>query len=191
APSIPAPIRSRPAGRSSRPTTRARARSASRRTGRCRRPSYASSSRRGWRSGDPAARDDAGMKAFVAGIALGLVFVLLVHSVEPQPARQMIALFLAFTACVYAGALLAQTVPPQFLFLELAVAAIVFALSVVGLRASTTALAAGYALHGAWDLLHHPRAVPTPVGGWFPPACAAFASVVARAPLIGPWRPVA
>jgi uncharacterized protein DUF6010 len=71
------------------------------------------------------------------------------------------------------------------------VACVVFGLAVVGLRASTTALAAGYALHGVWDLLHHPRAVPTRVASWFPPTCAAFDFVVAVALLIGPWRPIA
>ena len=131
------------------------------------------------------------MKSFLIGLVLGLLFILLVHSVEPQPARQMIALFLAFTACVYAGALLAQEVPNPFPLLELGVAAVVFGLAVVGLRASTTSLAAGYIIHGAWDLLHNPRAVPTRVAKWFPPACAAFDFVVAVALLIGPWRPIA
>jgi hypothetical protein len=131
------------------------------------------------------------VKSFVLGIALGLVFVVLVHTIPPQPARQLIALFLAFTACTYAGALLAQRVPAHFGILELAVASAVFALAVVGLRASTASLAAGYALHGAWDLLHHPRAVPTRVASWFPPVCAAFDFVVALALLIGPWRPLA
>jgi Family of unknown function (DUF6010) len=133
------------------------------------------------------------MKAFVVGLVLGLLFILLVHTIPPQPARQIIALVLAFTACTYAGALLAQeaTPPPPFALAELLVAAIVLALAVVGLRASTTSLAAGYALHGVWDLLHHPRAVPTRVARWFPPACAAFDFVVAIALLIGPWRPMA
>jgi hypothetical protein len=131
------------------------------------------------------------MKSFVVGIILGLAFIFLVHSVEPQPARQLIALFLAFTACTYVGALLAQQVPTHIGLLELAVACVAFGLAVVGLRASTTALAAGYALHGVWDLLHHPRAVPTRVASWFPPMCAAFDFVVAVALLIGPWRPIA
>jgi hypothetical protein len=131
------------------------------------------------------------VKAFLVGVVLALVFLVLVHSVPPQPARQLIALFLAFTACTYAGALLAQRVPIHFGVLELAVACAVFGLAVVGLRASTASLAAGYALHGAWDLLHHPRAVPTRVASWFPPACAAFDFVVALALLIGPWRPLA
>ena len=131
------------------------------------------------------------MKSFVIGLLLGLVFILLVHSVEPMPARQMIALFLAFTACVYVGALLAQQVPFPVTVAEIALAAIVYALAVVGLRASTTSLAAGYALHGIWDLVHRPLVVPTRVASWFPPLCAAFDFVVALALLIGPWRPLA
>ncbi len=131
------------------------------------------------------------MKAFVIGLLLGLLFILLVHTIPPQPARQIIALVLAFTACTYAGALLAQETSPPFALAELLVAAVVLALAVVGLRASTTSLAAGYLLHGVWDLLHHPRGVPTRVVRWFPPACAAFDFVVAVALLIGPWRPMA
>ncbi len=133
------------------------------------------------------------MKAFVIGLVVGLLFVLLVHTIPPQPARQIIALVLAFTACSYVGALLAQEVAPPFGLAELAIAGLVLALAVVGLRASTTSLAAGYALHGVWDLLHNPspRAVPTRVVRWFPPACAAFDFVVAIALLIGPWRPMA
>jgi hypothetical protein len=133
----------------------------------------------------------AGIKSFLVGIVLGLAFVVLVHSVPPQPARQLIALFLALTAGVYCGALLAQSVPSHFVALELAITGAVFACAVVGLRASTPYLAAGYVLHGAWDLLHHPNAVPTRVSRWFPPMCAAFDFVVAVALLIGPWRPLA
>ncbi|MFI5167137.1 MAG: DUF6010 family protein [Thermoanaerobaculales bacterium] len=106
-------------------------------------------------------------------------------------ARQLIALFLALIAGVYCGALLAQSVPGHFVALELAIAGAVFACAVVGLRASTPYLAAGYVLHGAWGLLHYPNAVPTRVSRWFPPMCAAFDFVVAVALLIGPWRPMA
>src|SRR5262245_53712361 len=70
------------------------------------------------------------MKSFVIGLVLGLAFILLVHSVPPMPALQIIALFLALTACVYAGALLAQQAPFPIAVLELAVTAIVFALAV-------------------------------------------------------------
>ena len=131
------------------------------------------------------------MKSFVVGLLLGLLFVLLVHTIPPQPARQAIALFLAFTACVYAGAALAQKPPTGIVLIELVIAAIVFCCAAVGLRAQTGWLAAGYIVHGVWDLLHHPRAVPTRVASWFPPLCAAFDFVVAIALLIGPWRPMA
>ncbi len=131
------------------------------------------------------------MKSFVVGLVLGLLFVLLVHTIPPQPARQAIALFLAFTACVYAGAMLAEKPAAGTVLIELAIAAIVFCCAAVGLRAQTGWLAAGYVLHGVWDLLHHPRAVQTRVASWFPPLCAAFDFVVAIALLIGPWRPMA
>jgi hypothetical protein len=129
--------------------------------------------------------------SFIVGLILGLLFVLLVHTIPQQPARQAIALFLAFTACVYAGALLAQSAPGLSVGLELIVAAVVFVCAAVGLRASTGWLAAGYVLHGVWDLFHRPSAVPTRVASWFPPLCAAFDFVVAIALLIGPWRPMA
>src|SRR5215472_9189105 len=131
------------------------------------------------------------LKPFVVGILLALLFLLLVHTAPPMVARQAIALFLAFTACVYVGALLAQQIPPQFVALEIAVAGVVFAFAAVGLRAQTAWLAAGYALHGVWDFAHHPRGVPTRVAAWFPPLCAVFDFVVAIALLIGPWRPMA
>jgi hypothetical protein len=131
------------------------------------------------------------VKLIVIGIVLAAVFILVVHSIPPQPARQIIALFLAFISCVYIGALLSQRLAAPFVGLELAVAIIVFSLAVVGLRASTTSLALGYVVHGIWSLVHRPRLVPTQVASWFPPLCAAFAFVVALALLFGPWRPMA
>jgi uncharacterized membrane protein HdeD (DUF308 family) len=129
--------------------------------------------------------------SFIIGILLGILFVILVHTIPPQPARQIIALLLAFTACVYAGAVLAQKVEPVHGILELSIAVMVFSLAVVGLRASTTSLALGYIIHGIWDLFHHPKFVRTKIATWFPPLCSAFDFVVAIALLIGPWRPVA
>lgn len=133
-----------------------------------------------------------GIKPAIFGVVLGCVFILAAHMVPPQPARQIIALFLAFTACVYAGALLAQQTPAGPIALaELAIAAVVFVCAMIGLRASTMYLAGGYIIHGIWDLFHHPRAVSTRVAVWFPPLCSAFDFVVALALLVGPWRPMA
>jgi hypothetical protein len=100
--------------------------------------------------------------------------------VTPAPyGLQLVALFLAFTACVYPGALLNQSAPGRVVAGELVVAALVLGMAALGLAASPLWLAAGYALHGAWDLFHHPRAVPTRVAAWFPPLCAGFDFVVA------------
>src|SRR5258706_9367585 len=95
------------------------------------------------------------LRSFIAGIGLAVVFSLVVHTIEPQPARQVIALFLAFTACVYPGAVLSQSLAFRFVALELVIAGVVFSLAVVGLRAATTSLVLGYIIHGIWDLIHH------------------------------------
>ena len=131
------------------------------------------------------------LRSVAIGFVLGVLFVLVVHSVPPQPARQMIALLLASLACVYVGALLSQKLSSGVVGLELGVALVVFVLAVTGLRASTTSLALGYAVHGVWSLMHRPRLVTTEVAAWFPPLAAAFAFVVALALLVGPWRPLA
>jgi hypothetical protein len=119
------------------------------------------------------------MKGFILGVLLAAAFVAVVHMTPAPYALQVVALFLTFTACVYPGALLSQSVSGSVVAGELVVAALVFGMAALGLGASTLWLAAGYALHGAWDLLHHPRAVPTRVAAWFPPLCAAFDFVVA------------
>jgi len=53
---------------------------------------------------------------------------------------------------------------------------------------SPLVLAVGYAAHGVWDLVHHPRAVTTPVRTWYPPFCVAFD--VALAVFILMWLPM-
>lgn len=125
------------------------------------------------------------MKGFVLGVLLAAAFVAVVH-VTPAPyGRQLVALFLAFTASVYGGALLSQRASGRVVAVELVVAALVFGMAALGLGASPLWLAAGYALHGVWDFLHHPRAVPTHVAGWFPPFCSAFDFVVALFVIFG------
>ncbi len=49
-------------------------------------------------------------------------------------------------------------------------------------------LAAGYAAHGLWDLVHHPRGVTTPVRSWYPPFCVVFDVVLAV--FILAWMPL-
>ncbi len=119
------------------------------------------------------------VKGFFSGVFLAAAFVAVIHGTPAPYGRQVVALFLAFTACVYAGALLNQSASGLVIVAELVVAALVFGMAALGLGVSPLWLAAGYALHGAWDCIHHPRAVPTQVAAWFPPFCAAFDFVVA------------
>ena len=127
------------------------------------------------------------MSGFLAGILLAAAFLAAVDATPAPYGRQLVALFLAFTACVYAGALLSQRASGRVVAGELVVAALVFGTAALGLRGSPLWLAAGYAVHGAWDFLHHPRAVPTQVAAWFPPLCAAFDFVVALFVIFVHW----
>ena len=115
----------------------------------------------------------------LVGAVLAVVVLTLIHGPLASHGRLLLALFLALTACVYLGALLAQRQSMGVAGAELVVSSIVFACSFLGLTASVHWLAAGYLIHGAWDWAHHGGAVPTRVASWFPPLCAAFDLVVA------------
>jgi hypothetical protein len=66
------------------------------------------------------------------------------------------------------------------LVLEFLVAGAFMFVGVIALgNDSPLVLAAGYAAHGLWDAVHHPRGVSTPVRNWYPPFCAVFDVVVA------------
>ena len=113
-------------------------------------------------------------RAALLGLVGAVVAALGLHLPFPAYSRLVLALFLALTACVYPGALLAQVQGRRTWLAELAAAAAVFACSVLGMAASPVWLAVGYAVHGGWDWLHDARLVPTQVAAWFPPLCAAF-----------------
>lgn len=114
--------------------------------------------------------------------AIGLVlaggFILGVHALAGDGQREVLALFLALTACVYGGAALAPAGAGHGR-MELPVVVAVFAASVAGLLVSPLWLAAGYLAHGAWDALHHYQKIRTPVLRAFPPICGIFDLVVA------------
>ena len=119
------------------------------------------------------------VKGLLRGVLLAAVFVAAVDAAPAPYGHQVVALFFALTACVYPGALLSQSASGSVIAEELVVAALVFGTAALGLGASPLWLVAGHALHGAWDCLHHPRAVTIRIASWFPPFCAAFDFVVA------------
>jgi hypothetical protein len=80
---------------------------------------------------------------------------------------------LALTSCVYGGAILTP-LASKYTVVELPFVMVVFIAAVLGLLFHPLWLAAGYAVHGVWDGMHHFMKVQTPIVKWFPPMCAVF-----------------
>lgn len=119
----------------------------------------------------------------VRGAALGFVLAAVamfgLHWPLESEALNGLALFLAFTGCVYPGALLAQPAGRGVAASEISVAAAVFFCAWMGLAWHPLWIALGYLGHGIWDWGHHAERIPTRTAKWFPPACAVFDIVIA------------
>ncbi len=113
------------------------------------------------------------------GAALAVVTAVAIHFPFADVAVPLLSLFLALTACVYLGALLAQRQSTGVVVSELAVGIGVFLCAVLGILVSGLWLAGGYAVHGIWDWAHDTGVVTTQVSSWFPPACALFDFIIA------------
>jgi len=116
--------------------------------------------------------------AAFGAILVGAAIVGLHWPLESE-ALNGLALFLALTACVYPGALLAQPARRTVATSELAVGTAVFASAWLGIAHDPLWLAVGYFGHGVWDWAHHVGRIPTRTAGWFPPACGVFDIVIA------------
>ena len=114
-----------------------------------------------------------------AGAALAIVAVLGIHFPLARFGIPLLSLFLALTACVYLGALLAQSQRTPVVISELVVGLIVFVSAALGLLVSPVWLVFGYTSHGLWDWAHDIGAISTGVSAWFPPACAVFDFLIA------------
>jgi len=126
------------------------------------------------------------LRGSLLGAMSSLPFIALGVWLPYFPAVSLFAVLLGVTAGVYLGfalhdgrwlIILAETffVLP---FILLAIAALSF---------NVHLLAIGFALHGLWDLAHHPRAVPTKLVSWYPPACLVFDWILA-AFILFYWR---
>ena len=118
------------------------------------------------------------IRALALGVVLAVFAIFGLHWPLAEEALNGLALFLALTACVYPGALLAQTVRRPVAVAEIGVGAAVFVCAWIGVAYDPLWIAVGYFLHGLWDWAHHTKHVPTRIAGWFPPACAVFDAVV-------------
>jgi hypothetical protein len=117
-----------------------------------------------------------------AAVGLGLALVMIAPIalfLSELAAFQFLAVQLGFIGAVYFGFAVAEgKVLP--LLLEFNVAGAFMIAGAAALWAdSPVVLLAGYAAHGVWDLVHHPRAVTTPVRSWYPPFCVVFDMVLA------------
>ena len=122
-----------------------------------------------WRSAAPA-------QAIGAGVALAVVSIATVAVLPHSWHRAAFATLLLGIAAEYTGFALIDRRPTRIL-LEGAWATVTIAAAIAGLWSSPAWLAAGFAAHVGWDLMHHghnkridTRAVP----GWYAPACIAY-----------------
>lgn len=113
------------------------------------------------------------ISTIITGVGLALSFVGTTHFFAGDYQLEIFALFLALTSCVYGGAILTPA-GSRFARVEFPFVLMVFVASILGLMFSPLWLAAGYAVHGVWDAMHHFKKVETPIVKWFPPLCAAF-----------------
>lgn len=138
-------------------------------------------------SGSPAVTDPAtspdthrhggGLKPALIGAALSLLFVPLLMYLR-DITMDFLAMILAASGGIYWGVAASEAARRVKAMEALAGLAFVF-MAVLGLSWSSLWTAAGFALHGGWDLLHHPRRIRTGLRGWFPPFCATFDFLVA------------
>ena len=117
-------------------------------------------------------------RAAALGALLAVCALAGLHWPLESEALNGLALFLAFTGCVYPGALLAQHSAPWVVASEVGVAAGVLICAWMGVAYHPLWIAVGYIGHGLWDWLHHTDGLPTKTAFWFPPACATFDFVV-------------
>ena len=113
------------------------------------------------------------MLAFV--LALPFVVLFLKH---PDGAYDLLALILAFTGGIYFGAALNGGTRRK-LIVEGVLGWSLVLMAALALWWTPYWLAAGFIIHGVWDLVHHTGNVEHGVRRWFPPFCAAWDWAVA------------
>jgi hypothetical protein len=91
---------------------------------------------------------------------------------------------LAAIAGIYVGFALSDG-RPRVILLEASVALAFVLVAAFGGHVSLIVLALGYLLHGVWDLVHHPHAIPTRIVPWYPPFCAIYDWLIAPAVVAG------
>ena len=131
------------------------------------------------RQREDAAFQLSGPAAMAVGLGLAVALLGPTLFLSDLATFQFLAVQLGFIGAVYFGFAVADG-RVWTLAIEFPVAgAFMFAGTAALWANSPVLLAAGYAAHGLWDLVHHPRAVASPVKRWYPPFCVVFDLVAA------------
>ena len=118
------------------------------------------------------------VRAIVVGIAGAVLTALIAWSSWIPDPLAFHSVALTMIGAIYMGfAFLDGRV--SIVILELTVATVFIVLALLGLWVGHVFIAVGLVLHGIWDLVHRPGAVPTRIPSWYPPFCAAFDFVFA------------
>jgi hypothetical protein len=131
------------------------------------------------------------MLAVIFGAALALAFVRLTRTYPPVGERRVYAVGLIVTALIYVMLGVSGEARARWLALESLGVVSYGAAAWAGLRGRPSLLAAGWALHAAWDVGLHLRgegAEYTPA--WYPWGCVGFDLVIAGAVLVSMKRTV-
>ena len=104
------------------------------------------------------------------GAIAGALTAVLVSRLAPSWYREVLAVFLAVIAALYAGP---EIDAGNLVSVETFFAALLIVLAILALRAPLWLLALGYLLHGLWDMLHG-VVLPHVMPEWYAPLCIGY-----------------
>lgn len=113
------------------------------------------------------------MIRFIFFLGLAVLTCLIGYSLSYYKALDFFAIVLVLIAGIYVGFAI-EDGRQKKLLLEAIVAICFCAIALMGMWKWPIIIAAGYFLHGIWDLLHHPINIGARVKKWYPPACLAY-----------------
>ncbi|MEL6269488.1 MAG: hypothetical protein AAFR22_06730 [Chloroflexota bacterium] len=107
------------------------------------------------------------------GVGLAAVTAATLTVLSPDKRVDVAALITMLIASIYVGFGIADG-RPRHLMIEIVGLTFFSGLTLLGLWVSPFWLVAGLMLHGVYDLIHHPGAIPTEIAAWYPPFCAIY-----------------
>lgn len=94
-------------------------------------------------------------EAFLVGVILGLIFVVVARRIDPRDPSRIYALGLVLAALVYLGFAVARSADARWLGIESLGVLLYGSAAWVGFTHSRAVLALGWAAHVLWDVLLH------------------------------------